>query len=75
MVKNLPRMWEIWVRFLGREDPMEKEMATHSSIPAWRIPWTGRPGRLQYMALEESDVSERLTLSLHFLVQQVWAGA
>ena len=46
MVKNLPRMWEIWVRFLGREDPVEKEMATHSSIPAWRIPWTEEPGGL-----------------------------
>ena len=74
-IKNLSAMLEIWVRSLGWEDPLEKGMATHSSIPAWRIPWTGRPGRLQYMALEESDVSERLTLSLHFLVQQVWAGA
>ena len=40
-VKNLPTVQETWVRFLGREDPLEKEMATHSSIPAWRIPWTG----------------------------------
>ena len=40
MVKNLPAMWETWVRSLGREDPLEKEMATHSSILAWRIPWT-----------------------------------
>ena len=39
-VKSLPAMWETWVRFLGWEDPMEKEMATHSSILAWRIPWT-----------------------------------
>ena len=74
-VKNPPALQETWVRSLGWEDPLEKGMATHSSISAWRIPWTGRPGRLQYMALEESDVSERLTLSLHFLVQQVWAGA
>ena len=44
------------------EDPLEKGMATHSSIPAWRIPWTEGPGRLQYMALKESDVTERLTL-------------
>ena len=39
MVKNLPAMQETWVRPLGREDPLEKEMATHSSILAWRIPW------------------------------------
>ena len=68
-------MRETWVQSLGWEDPLEKGMATHSSIPAWRIPWTGRPGRLQYTALEESGVSERLALSLHFLVQQAWAGA
>ena len=46
-VKNLPAMQEIWVRFLGWEDPLEKGMATHSSILAWRIPWTEEPGRLQ----------------------------
>ena len=40
-VKNLPAMWETWVRFLGWEDPLEKGKATHSSILAWRIPWTG----------------------------------
>ena len=39
-VKNLPAMWENWVRSLGQEDPLEKGMATHSSILAWRIPWT-----------------------------------
>ena len=39
-------MQEAWVRFLGREDPLEKEMATHSSIPAWKIPWMEEPGRL-----------------------------
>ena len=44
-VKNLPAMQETWVRFLGREDPLEKEMATHSRILAWRIPWTEEPGR------------------------------
>ena len=47
MVKNPPAMWETWVRSLGLEDPLEKEMATHSSILAWRIPWTEEPGRLQ----------------------------
>ena len=46
MLKNLPAMWETWVRSPGREDALEKEMATHSSILAWRIPWTEEPGRL-----------------------------
>ena len=45
-LKNLPAMQEIQVQFLGQEDPLEKEMATHSSILAWRIPWTEEPGRL-----------------------------
>ena len=49
MVKNLPAMWETQVQFLGQEDPLEKGMATHSSILAWRIPWTEEPGRLQSM--------------------------
>ena len=47
MVKNLPVMQETWVRFLGRENPLEKEMAAHSNILPWRIPWTEEPGRLQ----------------------------
>ena len=46
MVKNRPAMWETQVRSLGWEDPLNKEMATHSSIPAWRIPWTEEPGGL-----------------------------
>ena len=46
-VKSLPAMQETWVQSLGQEDPLEKEMATHSSILAWRIPWTEEPGRLQ----------------------------
>ena len=45
IVKNLPAMQETWLRTLGQEDPLEKGMATHSSIPAWRIPWTEEPGR------------------------------
>ena len=49
MMKNLPAMQENWVQSLGQEDPLEKEMATHSSILAWRIPWTEEPGRLQTM--------------------------
>ena len=48
-VKNLPAMWETWIRSLGQEDPLEKEMATLSSILAWKIPWTEEPGRLQSM--------------------------
>ena len=45
LVKNLPAMWEIWVWSLVWEDPLEKGTATHSSILAWRIPWTKEPGR------------------------------
>ena len=56
-VKNLPAMQETWDRFLGREDPLEKEKATHSSILAWRIPWTEEPGRLQSMWSQESDTT------------------
>ena len=46
-VKRLPAMWENWVRSLGWEDPLEKEMATHSSTLAWKMPWTEEPDRLQ----------------------------
>ena len=48
-VKRLPAMWETQVRFLGQEDPLEKEMATHSSTLAWKIPWTEEPDRLWSM--------------------------
>ena len=51
-LKRLPLMWETWVRFLGQEDPLEKEMATHSSILAWRIPWMEESGGLQSMGLQ-----------------------
>ena len=54
-LKNLPAVQEIWVQFLGREDTLEKGMATHSSIPAWRIPWTEEPDRLQSMESQELD--------------------
>ena len=57
LVKNLPAMKETWVQFLGQEDPLEKEMATHSSILAWRIPWTEDPSRLSSMGLQESDTT------------------
>ena len=52
MVKNLPAMQGTWVQSLGQEDPLEKEMATHSSILAWRIPWMEEPGGLQSMGLQ-----------------------
>ena len=51
-VKNLPAKQKTQVRSLGREDPLEKEMVTHSSILDWRIPWTEKPGRLQSMGLQ-----------------------
>ena len=49
MVRNLPAVQETWVRSLGHEDPLEKGMATHSGILAWRIPWMEEPGKLQSM--------------------------
>ena len=54
-VKNPPAMQETWVRFLGREYPLEKDMAIHSSILAWKVPWTEEPGRLQSMGSQELD--------------------
>ena len=56
-VKNLPAMQGTWVHVLGREDPLEKEMATHSSILAWRIPWMEEPGGLPSIELQESDTT------------------
>ena len=57
MVKNMPQVLETQVQFLDREDPLEKGMATHSSIIARRIPWTEEPGGLQSMGLQESDLT------------------
>ena len=57
VVKNLPAMQDTLVRFLGQEDPLEKEMATHSNILAWRIPWTEEPGGLQSMGSQEWDMT------------------
>ena len=69
--KNLPARRETWVRSLGREDPLEKkDMATHSSLLGWRIPWTEEPGELQFVRCKESDVTERVTLSLYG--QRAW---
>ena len=53
-------MWETWVQSLGQEDPLEKEMATHSSILAWRIPWMEELGGLESMGRKELDMTERL---------------
>ena len=58
MVKRLSTMWEIRVQSLGWEDSLEKEMATHSSTIAWKIPWTEEPGRLQSMGRKESNMTE-----------------
>ena len=58
MVKSLSAVQEAWVQSLSWEDPLEKEMATHPSILAWKIPWMGEPGRLQ----SKSDMTEQLTL-------------
>ena len=63
-LKHLPAMQETWVRSLGREDPLEKEMATHSSILAWRIPWMEELGGLQSTGRKESDTTEPLHLTL-----------
>ena len=66
MVKHLPTMWETWVQSLGGEDLLEKEMATHSSILAWKIPWTEEPGRLQSMGLQRVGHDWGTSLSLYF---------
>ena len=64
MVKNLPAMQETQVQFLGWEDPLEKEMATQSSILAWRIAWTEEPGRLQSMGVTRVT-HDRVTKRTH----------
>ena len=64
MVKRLPTMRETWVWSLGQEDPLEKEMATHSSSLAWRIPWTEEPGGLQSLGLQR--VGHELATSFFF---------
>ena len=64
MVKNLPEMQESWVRSPGWKDPLEKEMATHSSTLAWKIPWMEEPGRLQSVG-SQSDTTEQLHGTLY----------
>ena len=63
MVKNLPEMQEVWVRFLGQEDPLVKGMATHSNTFAWRISWTEEPGGLQFMGIDKCINSIQLKIS------------
>ena len=63
--KNPPAMLETWVRPMGREDPLEKEMATDCSILAWKIPWTEEPGRLQSMGSRELDMIEQVNHHHH----------
>ena len=62
MVKNLPAMQEIRVQSLSQEDPLEKEVASHSCVLAWRISWTEEPGGLQSFGHKELDTTEQLTL-------------
>ena len=68
MVKHLPTMQETWVQSLGEEDFLEKEMAIHSSILAWKIPWTEEPGGLQSMGWQESDTTETSLSLLSFFI-------
>ena len=68
MVKRLPAMQETWVQSLGWEDLLEKEMATHSSTLAWRIPRTEEPGRLQSMGLQRVGHNGVTSLSLYFSI-------
>ena len=56
-VKNLPAVQETRVKFLGQENPLEKEMVSHSSVLAWRIPWTEQPGGLQSIGSQKSDTT------------------
>ena len=72
-VKSLPAMEETQVQSLGQEDPLEKEMATHFSILAWRIPWTKEPGGLQFMCRKESDMTEKLTLFFSLKIRHKWS--
>ena len=68
-LKRLPAMRETWVRSLGQEDPLEKEMATHSSILAWRIPWTEEPGGLQSMESHRVRHDRATSLSTFFFLE------
>ena len=65
MAKNLPAMWETWVRSLGQEEPLEKEMATHSGTLAWKIPWAEKPGRLHGVAKSQTRLSNFPFIATH----------
>ena len=71
-LKCLPGMWETQVRSLGQEYPLEKEMATHSSTLAWRIPWRGEPGRLQSMGSQ--SVGHDFTFTFFLFIQNLGSG-
>ena len=71
MVKHLPTMWETQVRSLSRKDPLEKDLSTHSSILAWRIPWTEEPGKLQSMGSQR--VRHDWVTSLSFFLYRILA--
>ena len=71
-VKNLPAIWETWVQSLGQQDPLEKEMETHSSSLTWRIPCTEEPGGLPPVGCKESDMTEQLTLALLKMIKYIW---
>ena len=73
-LKHLPAMRETWVQSLGREDPLEKEMATHSSILAWRIPWTESLVGYSPWGRKESDMTERLHFTWDPLSLNVGTG-
>ena len=64
-LKNPPAMWETWVQSLGWEALLEEGMANHSSILAWRIPWTDEPGVLRSLGRKEADMTERLSTAQH----------
>ena len=72
MVKHLPAIWETQIQSLGWEDLLEKEMATHSSIPAWRIPGTEEPGRLQSMGSPTSGSPAWVSGIGRNSLQRIW---
>ena len=69
MLKNLPAMQETWVQSLGGEDPLEKGMAAHSSILAWRMPWTRSLEGYSPWGCKDSDMTERLSFSATYNIQ------
>ena len=74
-VKRLPAMQETWVQSLGREDPLEKEMAPHSNTLAWKIPWMEEPGRLQSMGSQSQTRLSDFTLLFNYSLSPLPASA